>query len=386
MEKGLINNMPNKTLSIFLIGGEDIHLRIPIIEMLHNSNYKIIAVGSKAQKSFKNSNIKYIQYRLNRGYNFLKDISTIFELYKIIKNEKPDIVHTFDTKPNILASVAAWLAQTPKRIKTINGMGRVFSVDSKKNYFLRKIYNALQIITSKLTHFTIFQNTDDLEYFVSNKLIQENNAFHVAGSGVSVEALNLSLGSCDEISKLKNSLNINNQCVIILISRILKAKGVLDYLESATEISKLSNNVKFLLVGPIEIGPDGIKKTDIDKYKDVCDYLGFRSDVPNLIKISDVVVLPTYYKEGVPRVLIEGAALSKPLISTDVNGCRDIVVNNYNGILVPTKNPKKLSEAILTLVKNSKMRVDYGKNGRDLVIKNFSLTKVCDGWRNLYEI
>ena len=99
-----------------------------------------------------------------------------------------------------------------------------------------------------------------------------------------------------------------------------------------------------------------------------------------------MVVLPTYYKEGVPRVLIEGAALSKPLISTDVNGCRDIVVNNYNGLLVPTKNPKKLSEAILTLVKNSKMRVDYGKNGKDLVTKNFSLTKVCDGWKNLYEI
>lgn len=377
-------NMKHKKKSLFLVGGEDISLRIPMIKMLTEYKYEVTVVGSESRKEFEKDSIRYFRYDLDRGFTPILDLRTTYQLYRLLQSEKPDIVHTFDTKPNILASFASWLVGVPRIIRTINGMGNIFSYDSPKNALLRKVYHIVQYLTSAISHFTIFQNTDDMKYFTSNGLISINKARYIAGSGVSLEKFSESVGSSNYLSALKYDLDLEGRCTIILISRIIKSKGIIEYLESARALSSYSKEIRFLLIGNIETEQVGFDKSIIDDYSDVCNYLGYRNDVSSLIAISDIVVLPSYYKEGVPRSLIEGASLGKPLISTDVSGCRDIVINMHNGILVPIKDSNKLAEAILHLVKNPEIRKDMGEKGRELVASKFRLEKVCEGWRALY--
>ena len=378
--------MPYTKKKIFYIGGDDVNLRIPIIKLLDKNGFDISAIGAgeKPKEKFENSNIKYFKYDLDRGYNIFADINTIFEIYGILKDEKPDIVQTFSTKPTILGSVAAWFAGVPKIIRTINGMGRIFSFESKKNYFLRKAYHFLHWVLSKITHTTIFQNKDDFKYFKKKRLVEDNKLLYVAGSGVSIEDLENSIVDDASLEKLKHNLNTKDKCVVLLISRMLQSKGVIEYLESAKKITKNSNEIKFLLVGPKEVGEERVDLSVINQYEEVCTYLGYRSDASSIMQISDIVVLPSYYKEGVPRVLIEGAALGKPIISTDVNGCRDIAVHNENGIIVPIKDSNKLSNAILLLANDKEKRIQMGKKGKILVSKSFSLERVCEGWMSVY--
>jgi glycosyltransferase involved in cell wall biosynthesis len=381
---GCENNMTYNKKRLLLIGGEDVSLRIPMVKMLETFDYKVAVVGTESRHIFDDANVTYFRYKLDRSFTPILDLKTVFELYRLFCRERPDIVHTFDTKPNILGCIAARFAGVPKIIRTINGMGKIFSDESWRTYLLKRMYYLLQYGISKLTQSTIFQNQDDLKHFTSRGLISVEKAKYVPGSGVCVEDFEKSVASRADMEDLREELGISGRCTVLLVSRIIKAKGIVEYLESARAVATSSDRVKFLLVGPIEGGIEGFQKSLIDDYSDVCTYLGYRSDVSTLIALSDIIVLPSYYKEGVPRTLIEGASLSKPLISTAVSGCRDIVINDHNGILVPVKDSKKLSQAIQYLADNPDIRLEMGFKGRELVLDRFSLTKVCEGWRDLY--
>ena len=374
----------NKTKKIFFVGGEDISLRIPMIKLLETFKYNVSAVGSEDKYFFEDQNINYYKYSLKRRFSLFSDFFTFYDLYKLFKIKKPDIVQTFDTKPNVIAVFAAYFAGVPRIIRTINGMGSIFAYNSIRSYALRIIYCLFQFITSLISEFTIFQNKDDLNYFLSMRLMKKKKAIYVGGSGVSELDFKKNIGTPDYLEKLKNEFDLHNKCVIILISRIIKAKGIIEYLESAKSLNKSEKGIKFLLVGPVESGDDSIDISSIKKYEEFCVYLGYRNDISSLIHLSDIVVLPSYYKEGVPRTLIEGASLSKPLISTDVSGCRDIVLHQHNGIIIPPKNVDKLSKAIKFLSDNPDVRRDMGIKGKELVRQKFSLEVVCEGWRGLY--
>ena len=368
---------------IVFIGGEDISLRIPMIKSLIDLDFDVWVIGSEREELFESASIAYSVYSLNRRFSPLSDLFSFIRLVKLLKEIQADVVHTFDTKPNILGSFAAWLVGTPKIIKTINGMGKIFSYDSKFNSLLRIIYSFSQSLTNKISTYTIFQNSDDKQYFISKGMIESNKAIYVPGSGVSIDLINKSIKEEAELQSLRKSLQLENKITVILISRIIKAKGIIEYLESSALVKHHSKNVRFLLVGPIE--GNEVSKADIQEYSDSCTYIGFRDDVSSLIFLSDVVVLPTYYKEGVPRCLIEGAALGKPLIATDASGCRDIVQNDENGILINTHDVIGLSDAILKLVKYPKLREEMGKKGIDLVNEKFSLANISASWASLYK-
>ena len=376
--------MNHKRKRLFFVGGEDVSLRIPMVKMLNELGYEVTVVGSEPRHIFDQANIRYFEYSLDRGFTPLLDVKAVYQLFRFFREKRPEIVHTFDTKPNILACIASWFAREPKTIRTINGMGDIFSSESLRNAILSRIYNLSQYLASGLSQYTIFQNIDDMKYFTSRGLVSTKKARYVAGSGVCVEAFEKSVGSEDYLAALKDDLNIFGRCTIILISRIIKAKGIIEYLETARALSSHSKRLRFLLVGNIEAGVDALHKSTIDEYSDVCRYLGRRDDVSSLIAISDIVVLPSYYKEGVPRALIEGASLRKPLISSSVSGCRDIVIDKHNGLLVPPQDVKKLMEAILYLSHSPKICLEMGNKGRQLVEDKFSLKKVCEGWRALY--
>lgn len=138
-----------------------------MVKLLEHYDFDVKVLGSESKHVFDKANTSYCHYSLDRGFTPFKDIKTVFELFRIFSNEQPDIVHTFDTKPIILACIAAWLAGVLTIIRTINGMGKIFSVENSKMWLLKKIYQFLQACMSRVSQFTLFQNQDDLEYFIS---------------------------------------------------------------------------------------------------------------------------------------------------------------------------------------------------------------------------
>ena len=369
---------------IILVGGEDVSLRIPAVIKLIKMGYNIVVVGSEPSEAFTLENFKYHCYDLRRNFTPLSDIKTIYQLYKIFKYELPDVVHTFDTKPNILACIAAWLAGVPRIIKTLNGMGGIFTDNSLRNRIFSQLYSLAQYFTSKILAYTIFQNNEDREFFISRNLIPSEKAKLILGSGINVQDFVKTAVEKTIISKHSLGLDNENRCVVLLVARMIEAKGVLEYLEAAKILSNNKNEYRFFLVGSIESGVGSISLSKINEYSNVCEYLGYRTDIAWLMSQSSIIVLPTYCKEGLPRTLLEGATLEKPLIATNVGGCKDIVINEHNGMLVKAKCSRSLASAVQHLASNPKLCQEMGANGRRLVEEKFSLNKVCKSWSSLY--
>ena len=188
-----------------------------------------------------------------------------------------------------------------------------------------------------------------------------------------------------KIGKLKKELELDTEkATFILISRLIKQKGILNYIKAAKACFDVGYKFNFLLVGHLDTKDDRVSESEIDKYNKYVKYLGKRNDIKELLYLSDVFVLPTYYREGVPRVLLEAAAMGLPLITTNTPGCKDFVKNNWNGLLVEPKNSSELASACINLAINENLREKFSKNNCKNIQK-FSLDFVSKQYINLYD-
>lgn len=380
-----MNNKESLSLTIWQIGGEDIHLRIPLLLALRERNFNVGAVGSEEGKAFYDHNIPYFKYSLKRNINPLADLHTRSQLFQLFSKHKPDIIHGFDTKPAILAPLVARKAQIRGRVRTITGMGYVFSSNSPLALTLRPIYRNLQRQASAATGITVFQNPDDREYFHQQKMVQDGRDDLVLGSGIDVESLQKSHPDSEKLATLRRELGLEGQLVITMISRLVVTKGVREYLQAASIVHQQKENVKFLLIGPLASeGKQAVSLQEIQEKSEVVSYLGSRKDIPALLSLSDLFVLPSYYREGVPRVLLEAGAMELPLITTNMPGCKEVVRDGWNGLLVPPRNANALATAILQLLKSKEERVLMGTRSSLHVRENFSLTKVANAYADIY--
>jgi len=361
-------------IKLIFLGTEDVSARIEISKFFQDIGYEIEIIGTEKEDKFLKNNIKYRKYNLNRELNIIDDIKTIFELRKLLKSfPNNTIIHAFDTKPTMYLPIASIGLKNIKVVRTITGMGRIFSEDNIKNKILRSIYNIIQKTISKNIDFTIFQNEDDYNYFIKNKLISPEKGEIVKSSGLNIEKFEL---LCREEVQKKD------KTTFILISRIVKEKGILYYLEAAKICYEKGYDYNFLLVGQLDT--DGsITKEILDSYSKYVNYLGRREDVPKLLKQSDVFVLPTYYREGVPRVLLEASACGKAIITTNMPGCKDVVIDEYNGKLVNIKDSKDLSDKMIYLGENKDKIEKFGQNAKKKV-KEFDIRKVVSKYNIIY--
>ena len=167
---------------------------------------------------------------------------------------------------------------------------------------------------------------------------------------------------------------------------MVRDKGVTQFLQAAKILKTKNPQMDFLLVGPLASeGKQALSQAEIDEYKDCVQYLGKRSDIPALLAISDIFALPSYYREGVPRVLLEAGAMGLALITTDMPGCREAVHHEENGLLVPIRDEKALARAIERLAQNYALRVKYGQASANLIRNRFDLALVADQYAAIYE-
>jgi glycosyltransferase involved in cell wall biosynthesis len=231
----------------------------------------------------------------------------------------------------------------------------------------------------------VFQNEVDQAYFISKGIVHPDRQILVRGSGIDVEGFAARATDHVEQARLRQELGIEQQRVVIMVARLVKEKGIKEYLEAANRICQSVSDVVFLLVGPLETEeareiladePRGIPNT--------IRYLGQRNDVPALLALSDIFVLPSYYREGLPRVLLEAGAMGLPLITTEMPGCCETVQPGWNGLLVPPRDSSALAVAVSQLLSEEEKRHQMGVRSRQYIGDHFGLSGVADAYEEIY--
>ncbi len=341
--------------------------RLPIMKELVKKGHDVFAICPKGEffDRFKNFGIKAVEYEVEReSLNVLKEFKTIQNIKKVVNKIQPDILHTFMHKPNIYGNFTGH----ENRINTITGLGTFFIYNDFKSKILRSIIKTLYKITTKTTKKIVFQNSDDMKMFLYNGIIPKEKAVLIKSSGID---------TCEWKIDNEELRVANKKPVVLMIARVIKDKGVSEYIEAA---SLLNEKADFLYVGNIDKGNKNAFVPDWGNVK----YLGFRKDIKELISNCDIFVLPSY-REGVPRTLLEAAAMGKAIVTTDVPGCREVVENGKNGFLVPVKDVKSLGEKIEVLINNKELREKFGNYGREKVVKEFDIKIVVKKYLELYE-
>ncbi|MGM4920656.1 glycosyltransferase [Tardiphaga sp. 813_E8_N1_3] len=371
------------TLHVLCVGGEDHALRIPFLAALRSRGFRVSAAGTGAALPFSNSGIEYHRYDFNRFGARVADRLAVGQLSQLVRDIRPDVVQTFDTKPNLLAPLA--VRGAIPIVRTINGMGWVFSSAHLKALAFRPAYLALQRLAACWTSATVFQNKEDGDFFRRYRLLGNSPAVLIGSSGIDVDAFETARAQAPSAVQLRTELGLGDDEVVMTVSRLTVQKGIPTLLDAAAIVRESRPRVRFLLVGPRESeGPFAVDQALIDRYAPHVVALGARSDVPALLGIANVFAFPTEYREGIPRVLLEAGLAGVPIVATRMPGCGDVVVENCNGHLVRPRDPRALAAAILDLLQNPARAKSMGQRSIALVRREFDLNVVADRYADLY--
>ena len=306
------------------------------------------------------------------GMNLLNELVTIWRLMRLFKQIRPQVVHLFTIKPVLYGSIAAKLAGVPNTINAITGLGHVFIDKEFSTKVILAIVKILYRFSLKNTQ-VVFQNQDDRNLFIKLGVVQPRQTHMIPGSGVDLERFTLQ-PEPDGIP------------VVVLPGRLLKSKGVEEFVGSARLIKKTNLSARFVLVGDTDFdNPASVSPSDLEAWQKEgsIEWWGWRDDMKNIFAQSNIICLPSY-REGLSFVLLEAAASGRALVATDVPGCRDIVHHNENGLLAPAKNIPELAGALTTLLKQPDLRKKMALCGREIVEENYSVQIIVDKTLNLY--
>ncbi|AMN49099.1 glycosyltransferase family 4 protein [Psychrobacter sp. P2G3] len=301
------------------------------------------------------------------GLNPAADTKTLFSIYSLMRNIKPDYMMGYTIKPVIYGTLAAWLARVPKRFSLITGLGFAFTGgEDNKRKRVRAVAQGLYRTALRHCQIVFFQNHDDEALFYELNIISsQTHTCVVSGSGVDV----------DEFDVVP--FDTQKPLRFLLIARLLGDKGVREYNQAAQQVKKLHPEVQFDLVGGLDANPTSITQAELDKWIEsgTINFLGLLKDVRPAIQASSVYVLPSY-REGTPRTVLEAMAMGRAVITTDAPGCRETVVDGDNGFLVPVKDADALAQAMLRFIEEPELIGKMGKRSRAIAEEKYDVHKV----------
>ena len=308
------------------------------------------------------------------SFNLLKDFKTAYYIWAFFKRVKPDIVHLVTIKPYLYGGIISRLCGVRCLISAVSGLGTLFINNNLKFKLIRLLlYPIYKITFNHLNQKIILQNKDDLKALVNWGVLDPSKVKLLKGSGVNLE----NFRNFDEPSGVPK---------VCFAARLLRDKGVCEYVSAARLLKKRGIKAQFLLAGDLDLNnPTGLNLNDLKKLKDegFVKIIGYQKNISTLYAKSHIICLPSY-REGLPKSLIEAAAASRVVVTTDVPGCRDAIIPNKTGLLVPVKNSKKLADALQWLIENPKKRIVMGKEGRKLAEKEFPIEKIVLNHLNIY--
>jgi len=309
------------------------------------------------------------------GQGLLNELYTLKQVYRVLTKVKPDVLHTVTIKPVLYGGIMARLARVPAVVAAISGLGLVFVADDFKTKVTKTIATGLyRLAFGHRNMKVIFQNPSDRQSLVDSIQLPSHKIVMIKGSGA-------------DLKEYDFKLEPKGLCTVVMASRLLKEKGVYQFVEAAN-ILKLKNvAVQFQLVGEPDPGnPNSVSEFELEQWKDegTVKILGYRSDISTVFSNSNIVALPSFYGEGLPKVLIEAAACGRPIITTDNPGCKEALIEGETGLVVPVKDATKLAEAIESLVVDNSRRVLMGQRARKFAEAEFDVNTVVKKHLDIY--
>ena len=370
--------MKNKIL--YIINDLDFFIshRLPIAIAAQKAGHKIFISSSPISKNVEKIKIykfNFIPIPITRSKkNIFLEIKLFFSILMVILKIKPDIIQLITIKPLLYGGIISRFLNIKLTIFTIAGLGYVYNND---NFILRFIVlKLLKFSINQPRSLIIMQNPSDKVYLKKEKVIEKQKIIFTKGSGIN-------------LSKYKPSKNIPKDLLITLASRMIGEKGVFEFVKASTEIYKYDKKIKFLLIGkhdpesPSHIPLKILKKFNNKSIYPNLRWINFKKNIIKIINKSSIIALPSYH-EGVPKILLEAAACGKPIIASNIGGCREVVINGYNGLLVKKKNAKDLAVKIKKLVTNKKLISKMSINSRKKAVLEFDIKKVIKKHIEIY--
>ncbi|MBL4774958.1 MAG: glycosyltransferase family 4 protein [Mariprofundus sp.] len=345
------------------------NFRLPLMSRLREEGYEVVAAAPYDGYSnrLREAGFHYIDLPMNnKGTNPLEDMALARRLYKLFRSEQPDVVLTYTPKPNIYACIAGGFSGTAV-IPNISGLGATFI----RQNLITKVIKFLYRWALRYPPRVFFQNHDDMNLFIELALVKKNLAERIPGSGVNT----------DIFAPLPMMQDRGDHIVFLLVARLLWDKGVGEYVEAARILKQKYHHVEFQLLGFLDVeNPQAVSRQKVEQWVDegIINYMGVTDNVIELMQQADCVVLPSY-REGLPRTLIEAGSLAKPIVTTDVPGCRDVVEDAVTGLLCEVKNAGDLADKMARIIQMSVAeRSSMGTLGREKVINEFDESIVLD--------
>ena len=349
--------------------------RLALLQHFVSSGWRVVAAtaadAGAAQLVARGVTVEPVAFNRGGPALFL-DGQALLALRRLYRRRRPALIHHFNAKPIILGTLAAWLAGCGSVVNTITGLGHAFIRGGLTYYLAVAAYNVF-LSRSKAT---IFQNPDDWRLFVQRGWVPAPLARLIASSGVDtlhfrpVVARRAPAGSPR----------------VLMVARLLWQKGVGEFIEAAELVKEIYPAASFELAGEWDpVHPDAVDEKWIQSAagSGIIEFLGYVTAMERQLPVRDIFVLPSY-REGAPRVLLEAAACGLPVVTTDVPGCRDVVVEGVTGLLVPPRDSQALARAIIKLLQNPELRRQMGRAGRQRVEANFDVGAVTHKYLALY--
>lgn len=353
--------------------------RLPLAKAARNKGFdvQVATKGGSAVEKIEQLGFTHHTLTLSRsGRNLLNELFTLFSILRLFRHLRPDLVHLVTIKPVLYGGIAARLARVPGVISAISGLGYLFAKRASLWMNVSR-YAVLFLYRLSMGHpnqRVIFQNMMDLSVLVGKGGVSKNKTRLIRGSGVDLR----------DFPKMPEP---EGMPVVVMASRLLKDKGVYEFVEAARILQSIGVTARFQLIGaPDTDNPESITAEAIRSWQEegVVEYLGYRTDIPHLFSQTHIITLPSYYGEGLPKVLIEAAASGRAVITTDMPGCRDAIEPGVTGLLIPIRDSNALASAIQQLIENPSLRQQMGKAGRRLAIKEFTIEKVVHAHLEIY--
>ena len=340
--------------------------RMLLIEALQNANCEVVAATADDQYAEQIAGHGVVVEPVNfvrQGFSPVADIRSFLDLWRIYRRYSPELIHHFHAKPMMIGTIAARLAlgRRVKIVNTVTGIGQAMV----RGGWLRTLASVGYRISAWLADITIFQNPDDQELFISNNWIREDRSRLIISSGV-------------DISRFDNQFEPDG-LRILMVTRLLRQKGVTDFIEAAKIVKASYPEVRFQLAGEMEPDhPNGIPESTIAlaESDNTIEYLGYLTSVETALNGCFLFVFPSYYREGVPRVVLEAAASGVPAIVADSPGTRNSIVDGVTGYLTPPRDAMSLAEKIAALIKSPVTRDTMGRAARKRIEEEFDLRDI----------
>jgi len=373
-----LNEKIAKKIILFVVNSDWFFLshRLPIAKKAIEEGYEVgllTEITSKRKEIEKYGIfVKDIQFKRD-STSIVKNLFLFIKILKIFKSIKPDLIHLVTIKPIIIGGIAAhFLRKSTKIVMSISGLGFIFIEKGFKAFFRKIIilfFYKLVFLNKNIK--VILQNKTDLQNICDYTNLAKEKTILIEGSGVN-------------LNKFKFSKIPKNKPIVLFPARLLSSKGIYEFIEAA---KKLKGSARFVIVGKHDLEARkciNLKKLLTIENQGIIEYWGDSNDMPKIFEMSSIVVLPSY-REGMPKSLLEAAACGRPVVTTDVPGCRDAILDGRTGILVQSQNSSELTNGIKKLLSNQKLLNKMGREGRKLAENKFDINKVVKLHLEIYK-